>query len=270
MGGYMGKVLFVDLTTASTTEKNLPEKVYRDFIGGQGLGARILYEHIKPKADPLGPDNMIGFLVGPLTGTGFHGARGQIVGKSPITGGWGDANFGGSFPVSLKASGYDGVFFSGVSEKPVYLYLNDDNVELVDAFHLWNKTTSKTEENIKVELGDKRVDVACIGPAGELKSLMANIMHDGGAAGRSGLGAVMGAKRLKAFAVRGTKKIRPADPERFNAIRKKYLKDLSETENPWADLFKKWGTCSFVSPSIKRSDTPIKNWSQTYNVKRGP
>ena len=117
MKGYHGKVLFVDLTSGSITEKSLAEKVYRDFIGGQGLGMSILYEHMKPKVDPLGPDNMLGFLVGPLTGTGIHGARFQVVGKSPITGGWGDANSGGSFAVDLKAAGYDGVFFHGLSLK---------------------------------------------------------------------------------------------------------------------------------------------------------
>ena len=118
VSGYNGKVLFVDLTTGSIKEESLPEKVYRDFIGGQGLGARILYERMKPGVDPLGPDNMLGFLVGPLTGTGLHGARFQTVAKSPVTGGWGDANSGGSFAPELKATGYDGVFFSGISTLP--------------------------------------------------------------------------------------------------------------------------------------------------------
>ena len=175
--GYFGKVLFVDLSRRSMKELEIPEKVYRDFIGGQGLGARILYEHMKPKAPPLGPDNIIGFLVGPLTGTGFHGARAQIVGKSPITGGWGDSNFGGSFPLSLKAAGYDGVFFLGKSEDPVYFYLNEGEGEFKDASHLWGKNTFETEALIKEEIGKKRVDVACIGPAGELQSLMAKEAH---------------------------------------------------------------------------------------------
>ena len=104
--GYNGKVVFVDLASGTVTEESLPENVYRDFIGGQGLGVRILYQHIKPKADPLGPDNMLGFVVGPLTGTGVYGARFQVVGKSPITGGWDDSNCGGSFANELKATGY--------------------------------------------------------------------------------------------------------------------------------------------------------------------
>lgn len=258
--GYNGKVLFVDLTSGSIKEESLPEKTYRDFIGGQGLGARILYERMRPKADPLGPDNMLGFLVGPLTGTGIHGAKFQVVAKSPLTGGWGDSNCGGSFGVELKAAGYDGVFFSGISPKPVYLFLHDGKAELKDASHLWGKDTTETEQIIRDELGDKRVKVACIGPAGEAKSLLACIRHEGGAAGRSGMGAVMGSKRLKALATRGTKKVPIADPERFDALRKDYLKSVKVTEHPWAITFRKWGTCGFTSASLIDADAPIKNW----------
>ena len=259
--GYNGKILFVDLTSGSIKEESLPEKTYRDFIGGQGLGVRILYEHMKPKADPLGPDNMLGFLVGTLTGTGIHGARYQVVAKSPLTGGWGDSNCGGSFAGELKAAGYDGVFFSGISPKPVYLFLHDGKAELKDASHLWGKDTTETEQIIRDELGDKRVKVACIGPAGEAKSLLACIRHEGSAAGRSGLGAVMGSKRLKAFAVRGTKKVPIAEPERFATLRKDYLKNVKETDHPWVATWKKWGTCGTITGSIERGNSPIKNWA---------
>ena len=259
--GYHGKVLFVDLTSDSSKEESLPEKVYRDFIGGQGLGVRILYERMKPKVDPLGPDNILGFLVGPLTGTRIHGARFQMVGKSPLTGGWGDANSGGSFAAELKAAGYDGVFFSGISPKPVYLFLHDGKAELKDAAHLWGKDTVETEETIRDELGDKRVKVACIGPAGEAKSLSAALMHEGGAAARSGLAAVMGAKRLKAFATRGTKKVPVADPERLATLRKNYLKDVRKTEHPTANRLRNTGTCDFTSSVCTDGDMPIKNWT---------
>ena len=261
MKGYNGKVLFVDLTSGSIKEESLPEKVYRDFIGGQGLGVRILYERIKPKAEPLGPDNMLGFVVGPLTGTGIHGARHQVIGKSPLTGGWGDSNSGGSLAPELKATGYDGVFFSGISSKPVYLFLNDGKAELKDASHLWGKDTVDTEDSIRDELGDKRVKVTSIGPPGEAKSLSAAIMHEGCAAARSGLAAVMGSKRLKALAVRGTKKVPLADAERFATLRKDYLQNVKETEHPWAGMMKTWGTCSFLSPLLTIADTPIKNWT---------
>jgi len=259
--GYNGKVLFVDLTLGSITEEGLPEKVYRDFIGGQGLGARILYERMKPKADPLGPDNILGFVIGPLTGTGIHGARYQLVAKSPLTGGWGEANSGGSLAAELKAAGYDGVFFSGISPEPVYLFLNDGQAELKDATHLWGKDTVDTEESLRAELGDKRVKVACVGPAGEAKSLLAVVMHGGAAAARSGLAAVMGAKRLKAFAVRGTRKVPIADPEHFVALRKDYLRSVRETGHPKVKIYKTWGTCGFTSSSIVSGDAPIKNWA---------
>ncbi len=259
--GYNGKVLFVDLTSGSIKEESLPEKVYRDFIGGQGLGVRILYERMKPKADPLGPDNMLGFLVGPLTGTGIHGTRFQVVAKSPVTGGWGDANSGGSLAGELKAAGYDAVFFSGISPKPVYLFLKDGKAELKDASHLWGKDTIDTEESIQNELGDKRVGVSCIGPAGEAKSLMACLRHNGCAAGRSGLGAVMGSKRLKAFAVRGTKPVSIADPERFATLRRDYLKSVRDSEHSWVTNFRDYGTCGITSDAIVDGDGPVKNWS---------
>jgi len=216
---------------------------------------------MKPKADPMGPDNIIGFVVSPLTGAGFHGARLQVVGKSPITGGWGDANMGGSFAVALKACGYDGVFFSGISPKPVYLFLNEGEVEIRDAGHLWGKETYETEASIKDELSSKQIKIACIGPAGELKSLSAAIIHEGCAAARSGLGAVMGAKRLKAFAAKGTKKVQVADPERLATLRKDYLKNVKRSKHPWVDLFKDWGTCSFFESYLVMGDCPIKNWT---------
>ena len=259
--GYNMKVLFGDLTSGSIKEESLPEKVYRDFIGGQGLGVRILYERIKPKADPLGPDNILGFVVGPLTGTGIHGARYQVVAKSPLTGGWGDANCGGSLAAELKAAGYDGVFFSGISPTPVYLFLNDGKAELKDASHLWGKDTVEAEESIRDELGDKQVKVACIGPGGEAKSLLATIMHDRCAAGRSGLGAVMGSKRLKAFVVKGTKKVPLADPERFASLRRNYLKSVKKTEHPVAVVFRDRGTSGFTSHLIVIGDAPVKNWT---------
>jgi len=259
--GYNGKVLFVDLTAGSIKEEGLPEKIYRDFIGGQGLGARILYERMKPRVDPLGPDNMLGFVIGLLTGTGIHGSRFQMVGKSPLTGGWGDNNSGGSFGAELKAAGYDGVFFSGISSKPVYLFLHDGKAELKDATHLWGKDTVETAEIIKDELGDKRVKVAAIGPAGEAKSLLAAVIQEGGAAARSGLGAVMGSKCLKALVTRGTKKVELADPERFTTVRKDYLKNVKQTKTGTATAFKTWGTCGDFSCAIIRSDAPIKNWT---------
>ncbi|SDP07983.1 aldehyde ferredoxin oxidoreductase family protein [Desulforhopalus singaporensis] len=260
--GYMQQVLFVDLTSATTTEKRVSEEIYRDFIGGQGLGVRMLYEHMTPKADPLGPENVIGFVTSPLTGAGFHGARLQVVGKSPITGGWGDSNVGGLFALALKACGYDAIFITGCSAKPVYLLLKDGEVQFKNAERLWGQDTCQTEAGIKRELSDDKVRVVCIGPAGEKKSLSAAIMQDGSAAARSGLGAVMGAKGLKAVAVFGTKSAEPADAKRLARLRKEYRKDVRVSKHPWMPLFKGGGTCSFFEGYLKMGDCPIKNWTR--------
>jgi len=261
--GYMQKILFINLTSATVEEKKLPENIYRNFIGGQGLGVRILYEYMAPHADPLGPDNIIGFVGSPLTGTGFHGARLQVVGKSPITGGWGDSNVGGVFAVALKASGYDGVFIKGSSSKPVYLYVNDGEVEIKSAQHFWGKDTLETEAGIRAELAENKISVLCIGPAGEAKSFSAAIMQDEGAAARSGLAAVMGAKGLKAFAIRGTKTAEVANPDQLAKLRTDYRKDLKVSKHPWVPLFTGGGTCNFFESYLKMGDCPVKNWTSS-------
>jgi aldehyde:ferredoxin oxidoreductase len=258
--GYHGKILFIDLTSGSYYEESLPDKIYRDYIGGVGLGVRILYEHMKPGIDALGPDNMLGFVPGLLTGAGIHGSRFQVVTKSPVTGGWGDSSSGGSFAHALKATGYDGVFFTGASAKPVYVFLNDGKVEIKDAGKIWGQDTVETENSVREELGDRGVKVVCIGPAGEAKSLMACMRHEGSAAGRSGVGAVMGSKNLKAFAVKGSKKVTLADPEGFAKLRKEYFKSVKESEHPWKLLLGDWGTCSFLSLQVEAGDSSINNW----------
>jgi len=139
-GGYMGKILFVDLSKGELKDEALDEKLCRDFIGGYGIGARIIYSREKAGVDPLGPENILGFMTGPLTGTpATMGSRYAAVGKSPLTGGWGDASSGGDFAPYLKFSGYDGVFFTGISAKPVYLFIDDGKAELRDASHVWGK-----------------------------------------------------------------------------------------------------------------------------------
>jgi len=165
--GYMGRLLFVDLSTGETRDETPSEKFYRDFIGGHGIGSRILYTRQRGGVDPLGPESILGFTTGPLTGVrGLFSSRFTVVGKSPLTGGWGDANCGGYFGPYLKFSGYDGVFITGTSPNPVYLFINDGKVELRDAGHLWGKDSRETEETLKNELG-KEAAVACIGPGGE-------------------------------------------------------------------------------------------------------
>jgi len=265
INGYMGKILFVDLTSGSIKRESLDESIYRGFIGGAGLGVRILYERMKAKEDALGPNNILGFVTGVLTGTGAPStARYSVVTKSPLTGTWGDANSGGRFAHELKATGYDAVFFRGISPKPVYLLLQDGKAELRDAAHLWGKDTAETETILRQEVGDNRARVSCIGPAGELQSLIAAIIHERRAAGRSGVGAVMGAKRLKAIVARGTMKVPVADAAGLRDLRQSTLKNFKspplESDKMMGDAMGKYGTSGFFGDSIASGDAPIKNW----------
>jgi aldehyde:ferredoxin oxidoreductase len=256
-GGYMGKVLLVNLSKNELRDETLDEKLERDFIGGYGIGARILFSRQKAGVDPLGPDNTLGILTGPLTGSpALSGTRYTVVAKSPLTGGWGDANSGGYFGPHMKFAGYDGVLFTGISEKPVYLFIDSGKAELRDAAHLWGKDTFETEDILKSELG-KDVEVACIGQAGERLSLISAIMNNKGrAAGRSGLGAVMGSKKVKAVAVKGNMKIPLADEKRANELRRKYLSELAGP----ADMFRNFGTPAITVSSARSGDSPVKNW----------
>jgi len=256
--GYMDKILFVNLSTGEIKAETPDEKLYRDFIGGYGVGARIVFSRQRAGVDPLGEENTLGFMTGPLTGTDYpYGTRYTvIVGKSPLTGGWGDANSGGDFGPHLKFSGYDGVFFTGVSQKPVYLLIRDGKAELRDARRLWGKDTVETEDTLEKELG-KEVRVACIGPAGENLSLISCVINNKGrAAARSGVGAVMGSKKLKAVAVIGTAQVPVADERKAKEMRKKVL----GAPGPTKDLFQRFGTAGIAAQFIMTGECPIKNW----------
>ncbi|MBA7475472.1 putative oxidoreductase YdhV [subsurface metagenome] len=254
----MGKILFVDLSKGELKDEALDEKLCRDFIGGYGIGARIIYSRQKGGVNPLGPENTFGILTGPLTGSpALSGTRYTVVGKSPLTGTWGDANSGGYFGPHLKFAGYDGIFFTGISEKPVYLFINNGKAELRDAAHLWGKDSFETEDILKSELG-KKVEVVCIGPSGENLSLIAAVMNNKGrAAGRSGIGAIMGSKKLKAIAVTGNIKIPLADEKRAKEIRAEYLGKLRQ---PLATIFRNLGTPAFTAQFAHNGDSPVKNW----------
>ncbi len=263
-GGYMGKVLWVELSTGKMEEEPLVEKMCHDFLGGYGIGARILYNRMKPGVDPLGPENILGMLTGPLTGTPVPtGARYAVVAKSPLTGTWGDANSGGDFGPYLKFSGYDGIFFTGISPKPVYLLIDNGKAELRDASHIWGKDTYDTEDVLQAEHGmDSRV--SCIGPTGEKMSLISCIITQRGcAAGRSGLGAVMGSKKLKAVVVKGKHTVPLADEETLDRLRKQYLAALNDKQSPryaFTQSFRKYGTAGHAALSAHNGDTPVKNW----------
>jgi aldehyde:ferredoxin oxidoreductase len=252
----MGKILFVDLSKNELKDEALDEKLCRQFIGGYGIGARILFSRQKAGVDPLGPDNTFGILSGPFTGTmALSGTRYTVVGKSPLTGGWGDANSGGYFGAYLKFAGYDAVFFSGISDKPVYLFINNGKAELRDAAHLWGKDTRQTEDILKSELG-KDVEIACIGPSGENLSLISAVISRTRTAARSGLGAVMGSKKLKAVAVKGNMKVPLADEARVKVLRKKYLAKLGGH----IEWLKPIGTPFLTLVGVQTGDSPVKNW----------
>ena len=255
--GCMGKMLFVDLTEGKIDEETTAEKLYRDFLGGYGIGARILFSRQKARIDPLGADAMLGFVSGILTGTpALFGSRYTVVGKSPLTGTWGDANCGGDFGPHLKFAGYDAVFFSGISAAPVYLFIDNGTAELREASELWGKDTWETESLLQTALG-KEARVACIGPAAEKMSLISCIINNRGrAAGRSGLGAVMGSKKLKAIVVRGDQEVPIAHEAELKAARKKHLEQLGGT----VEVYRQFGTCGAMNQFVQIGDAPIKNW----------
>jgi aldehyde:ferredoxin oxidoreductase len=248
----------VDLTTGELLEEALNQPLCHDYIGGYGLGARLLYDRIPAGADPLGPQAILGLMTGPLTGTpAIIGSRFAVVGKSPKTGGgWGDANCGGHFGPHLKFAGFDGVLFSGIAPRPVYLLVNEGKAELLDASDLWGLGVSALEDLLVGRHG-KGVQVCSIGPAGEKLALTACVMNDKErAAGRSGLGAVMGAKKLKCVVVKGKLKVPVHDEQKMKDLRKKYLKQATGA----FEVFNKYGTAGITHDAILSGDGPVKNW----------
>jgi aldehyde:ferredoxin oxidoreductase len=264
-GGYVGKMLFVDLSTGEIKEELLEEKMCRDYIGCYGIGARILYTRQKAGIDPLGPENTLGLVTGPLTGTlAATGLRYMAVAKSPLTGGWGEANSGGYFGPYLKFAGYDAVFFTGISSKPVYLLIDNGSVELKDASHLWGKDSYETEGILEEEYGQQS-HVVCIGPAAEKLSLISSIMTDhGSAAARSGLGAVMGSKKLKAVVARGSKDVIIADKATAGEVNLRHIKFMQTPgKSGGMSLWErqhKYGTGFTTYDSAHNGDSPVKNW----------
>lgn len=223
-GTYAGCILRVNLTEGRIEKERPSEEVLRAYIGGRGLGSYYLWRMMDPKADPFSPENPLIFATGPLTGTPAPtGGRYMVLCKSPLTGLIACSNSGGKFGAELKAAGYDMVVFEGEAREPVYLFIQDDRVELRPAEHLWGLDTHETTDRLLEEIGDKRARVACIGPAGENRVRLACVINDKHrAAGRSGVGAVMGAKKLKAIVVRGTRRPEAPDKQVFmNFIRQK-------------------------------------------------
>ena len=220
--GYWNKILHVDLTAGTTSVEEPGDAFYRKYGGGRGFIGHYLLKHVPRGADPLGPNNVLVFAPGVLTGAPGPGAGRHSVGaKSPLSGGFGEAEAGGFWGSELKRAGWDAIVVHGAAASPVYLWINEDGVEIRDAGHLWGKVTGDVEEALHAELGDPRIRVAQIGPAGENLVRFANVANDlNEFAGRSGMGAVMGSKKLKAIAVRGKTPVRIADQPALLAISK--------------------------------------------------
>ena len=259
INGYMGKTLRVDLTNNQFTDQFFSQDDLRKYIGGSGLGTKILYDETDRFTDPLGPENRLIFMTGPIVGTkAVNSGRHHVVARSPLTGYFGEFDSGGTFGPHLKFAGYDGLIIFGKAEHPVYLWIDDGKAELRDASHLWGKDTYEVDELLKAELG-KDIVTASIGIAGERLSRIAAIMNDGiegRAAGRCGMGAVMGSKLLKAIAVHGTQKVPLHDEAGLASVTKKYSASMVKKAD-WT----KYGTSSGVVGSEAIGNLPIKNWS---------
>ena len=229
MYGYVGKILRVNLSDKTVKTEALDLKEAQKFIGGRGLGTKMLMDEVDPGVDALSPENKLIFMTGPLTGTPTPtGGRYMVITKSPLTGTVACSNSGGYWGPELKFAGYDCVILEGKAASPVYLNIVDDKVEICDAAHLWGKVVSETTHALEAAHGEK-VRVATIGPAGENLSKIAAIMNDlGRAAGRSGVGAVMGSKNLKAIVVRGSGKVGVADADKLKEVFSVCMKKIKE------------------------------------------
>jgi aldehyde:ferredoxin oxidoreductase len=257
MFGYMGKILRINLTKETIKEEIFDEKIARFFIGGVGLCTKILFEEVKPGIDPLGPENKLIFASGPLNG--LFPCKYVVAAKSPLTGIFGMALASGPFASEMKYAGYDAIVLEGKAEEPKYLWISDNEIELKRATHIWGKTTNETEKIIKEEVGDPTAKVASIGPAGEKLVKIACIINDlVRAAGRTGLGAVMGSKNLKAIAIKGKKKIQIAREIEFKRLWEKYITIFKEKPH-WASVY---GTTSGIELySRERGCLPTKNFT---------
>ncbi len=258
-GGYVGKILWVNLEQGSSRVEELSSEDAYEYIGGYGLGAKYLYERLDKDTDPLGPENILGLITGPLTGTeALIGSRFMAVAKSPLTGMWCDSNAGGRFGYHLKRAGFDAVFIEGIAKERVMLLVEDGKVTISDASFLWGKDTVETENMLKAEYGED-TDAAFIGPAGERSALTSGIVtYDARICARGGLGAVMGSKNLKAVVVKGSGKIEVADPERVSKLRKACLPAAREG---LGGLLNRYGTCGLLISANETGDAPVKNWA---------
>jgi aldehyde:ferredoxin oxidoreductase len=241
MFGWNDYILRIDVSNKKVSKEKIDKSVLRKYIGGRGLGTYLIYKETDPTVDANGPENRIIFSVGPLTGTPIGSSRMSVTTKSPQTGFINDHSFGGMFPAEFKYAGYESMIIKGRAEEPVYIFIDNDDVSIRSAKHLWGMTTSDTHRALLKELGDPAIKVLCIGPAGEHECINAVMINDlYHTSGRGATGCVMGQKKIKAIAVRGNKKVKISDPERYMKAYSKFFKELSPED--CIDLFHRpWG-----------------------------
>jgi aldehyde:ferredoxin oxidoreductase len=257
----MQPILKIDLATGKTEEYRIPEKWEKDFLGGASLAARILYSSLTRELDPLSTEAPLLFMTGPMTGTtGPTTGRFVVCGKGPATGLWAESNMGGFWGPELRAAGYDGLWVTGKAKGPVYLWLNGGRLEVRNATHLWGQDTYITQDRVREEIGEKSARICVIGPAGERQVLFASIMCDHGRmAGRTGMGAVMGAKNLKAVAVRGTNPIPMFDLAKYAPLRSEANRTLKQDME--ATVLRELGTASAANYSEYMGSMPVKYYT---------
>ena len=261
MYGYWGKILRVNLSTGEIKTEEFGEDFVKKWLGTRGFGIHYLLKEMDPKADPLGEENKLIFSTGALTGTTAPtGGRYMVITKSPLTGYIAMANSGGFFGAELKMAGWDMIIVEGKSDKPVYLRIEDDKVEIKDASHVWGKRVSETERILTEEFGDKHVQIASIGPAGENLVKFAAVMNNGHrAAGRGGVGAVMGSKKLKAIVVRGHKRVEVIDKSKFISVVREKTEKLKNDPVAGKGL-PSYGTAVLVNIINQNGLYPTKNF----------
>lgn len=261
MFGYHKKLLRIDLECRKIEVEDLGETFIRKYVGGVGFEAKILYEETSPQTGPLSPENLLIAMTGPYTGTGVPtSGRHHVVARSPLTGLFGESNVGGSWAIHLKRAGFDGIVIKGKSESPVYIWIQDGKVEIRDATPIWGKDTYESADWLKKETF-KEATAAVIGPAGERLAKIASIIHVGHivrAAARTGLGAVMGSKNLKAVVVFGEGPIPIAHPEELKA----HISNLIPHIKGVTEFFRKFGTSGGIENYEKLGNFPLKNWRQ--------
>ncbi len=260
MPGYQGKILRVDLTAGTIGVEEKDEEFYRKYWGGRGIIAYYLLNEVPQGADPLGPENVLVFAAGPMTGLPMAGSgRNSVGAKSPLTGGYGDAEGGGFFGAEMKRAGFDAIVVKGKADKPVYLYVHDGEAEIRDGSNLWGKTTGEVEDLIKQDLGDRTVRVTQCGPAGEKMVRYACVVNDlVHFAGRTGMGAVMGSKNLRAIAAKATKPVPVANPDKIRELAKWMVENAPTLAGGMTDL----GTTGIVTGNNAAGGLPTRNFQE--------